>query len=120
MSRMEAKEEYTKALKEGLREYKECTQKGIPGNPLVLDEILEEDSSENCVSVGLIDIPIQRIVGTKTAGRVTAFTPSFRPLLEPETEFAAKWISLCTAHLGEEGIQTPIECFEYLGDFYVQ
>ena len=120
MSRMEAKEEYTKALKDGLREYKECTQKGIPGNPLVLDEILEEDTGENCVSVGLVDIPIQRIVGTKTAGRVSAFTPSFRPLLEPETEFAAKWISLCTAHLGEEGIQTPIECFEYLGDFYVQ
>ena len=120
MLRKEAAEEYAKALKEGLREYKECTQKGIPGNPLVLDEILEEDTGENCVSVGLVDIPVQRIVGTKTAGRVSAFTPSFRPLLEAETEFAVKWISLCTAHLGEEGIQTPIECFEYLGDFYVQ
>ena len=109
MLRKEAAEEYAKALKEGLREYKECTQKGIPGNPLVLDEILEEDTGENCVSVGLVDIPVQRIVGTKTAGRVSAFTPSFRPLLEVETEFAAKWISLCTAHLGEEGIQTPIE-----------
>ena len=120
MLRKEAAEEYAKALKEGLREYKECTHQGIPGNPLVLDEILEEDAGENCVSVGLMDIPVQRIVGTKTAGRVSAFTPSFRPLLEAETEFAAKWISLCTAHLGEEGIQTPIECFEYLGDFYVQ
>ena len=120
MLRKEAAEEYAKALKEGLREYKECVQKEIPTNPLVLDEILEEDAGENCVSVGLVDIPIQRIVGTKTAGRVTAFTPSFRPLLDAETEFAIKWISLCTAHLGEEGIQTPIECFEYLGDFYVQ
>ena len=120
MLRKEAAEEYAKALKEGLREYKECVQKALPVNPLVLDEILEEDTGENCVSVGLVDIPIQRIVGTKTAGRVSAFTPSFRPLLEPETEFAIKWISLCTAHLGEEGIQTPIECFEYLGDFYVQ
>ena len=120
MLRKEAAEEYAKALKEGLREYKECVQKALPGNPLVLDEILEEDAGENCVSVGLMDIPVQRIVGTKTAGRVSAFTPSFRPLLEAETEFAVKWISLCTAHLGEEGIQTPIECFEYLGDFYVQ
>ena len=120
MHRKEAAEEYAKALREGLKEYKECTQKEMDGNPAVLDEILEEVSAENCVSVGLVDIPIQRIVGTKSAGRVSAFTPSFRPLLEPETEFALKWISLCAAHLGEEGIQTPIECFEYLGNFYVQ
>ena len=120
MLRKEAAEEYAKALKEGLKEYKECTQKELDGNPAVLDEILEEDYGESCVNIGLVDIPIKRIVGTKSAGRVTAFTPSFRPLLEPETEFALKWINLCTAHLGEEGIQTPIECFEYLGDFYVQ
>ena len=47
MLRKEAAEEYAKALKEGLREYKECTHQGIPGNPLVLDEIL-----------GLVDLQI--------------------------------------------------------------
>ena len=120
MSRKEAIEEYGKALKEGQREYKECVQKKIEPNPAVLDEILEQDPGETCVNVGLVEIPIQRIIGTKSAGRISAFTPSFRPLLEPETEFALKWISLCADHLGEEGIHDPIECFEYLGDFYVQ
>ena len=120
MGRKEAVEEYAKALKEGQKEYKECLQKEIEPNPAVLDAILEEDQGENCVNVGLINIPIHRIVGTKTAGRMTAFTPSFRPLMEADTEFAAKWISLCEAHLGDEGIHTPIECVEYLGDFYVQ
>ena len=120
MSRKEAVEEYAKALKEGQKEYKECLQKEIEPNPAVLDDILEEDKSENFVNVGLINIPIHRIVGTKTAGRVTAFTPSFRPLMEADTEFATKWISLCEAHLGDEGIHIPIECVEYLGDFYVQ
>ena len=120
MNRKEATEEYAKALKEGLREYKDCMQKEITGNPAVLDEILETEAGENCVHIGLVDIPINRIVGTKTAGRVSAFTPSFRPLMDTESEFAAKWISLCADHLGEEGIHTPIECFEYLGDFYVQ
>ena len=89
-------------------------------DPAVLDEILEADASENYIYAGLVDIPIHRIIGTKTAGRISAFTPSFRPLLDQETEFAVKWISLCAAHLGEEGIHDPIECFEYLGDFYVQ
>ena len=120
MRRKEALEAYGKALKEGLKEYKECMQKGIIPNPVVLDEILASDAGETCVNVGLVEIPMQRIVGTKSAGRISAFTPNFRPLLEADTEFAAKWMSLCAAHLGEEGIQNPIECYEYLGDFYVQ
>ena len=86
----------------------------------MLDDILGQDSGEICINVGLVDVPIRRIIGTKSAGRVTAFTPTFRPLLEAETEFGFKWISLCADHLGDEGIHDPIECFEYLGDFYVQ
>ena len=120
MNRQEAVEEYAKALKEGQREYKECLQKKQNLNPLVLDEILNAEAAESCVDVGLVNIPLNRIVGTKSAGRVSVFTPSFRPLMDPDTEFATKWISLCADHLGETGIQNPIECFEYLGDFYVQ
>ena len=41
------------------------------------------------------------------------------PLLKEDTEFAAKWISLCEAHLGDEGIRDPIRCIEYMGRFYV-
>lgn len=120
MNRKEAAEEYAKALKEGQKEYKECLQKKVSANPVVLDEILDPDSSATCIQIGLVEIPIKRIIGTKTAGRISAFTPSFRPLLEPGSEFALKWISLCADHLGEEGIHDPIECYEYLGDFYVQ
>lgn len=120
MNRQEAVEEYAKALKEGQREYKECVHKKLEPNPLVLDDILDQDAAETCVDVGLVNIPINRIVGTKSAGRVSAFTPTFRPLMDPESEFAAKWISLCADHLGETGIQNPVDCFEYLGEFYVQ
>ena len=120
MSRKEAVEEYAKALKEGQKEYKECIQKALDPNPAVLDEILSPEAADTCVNVGLVNVPIHRIVGTKTAGRVSAFTPTFRPLLEADTEFANKWISLCADHLGDEGIREPIQCFEYLGNFYVQ
>lgn len=117
---MEATEVYEKALKEGQREYRECILKRIDPNPLVLDDILDPAVSENAVDVGQVNVPLQRIVGTKTAGRVTAFTPSFRPLMDPESEFGRKWINLCADHLGDTGIQNPIECYEYLGDFFVQ
>ncbi len=120
MVRTEALEEYVKALKEGQKEYKECLQKGLSPHPAVLDELLQKEPGYTSVPVGLVEIPLARIVGTKSAGRITAFTPSFRPLLEPNSEFGSKWISLCADHLGSEGIHDPIECFEYLGNFYVQ
>ena len=116
----EATEEYEKALKEGQREHRECILRRIDPNPLVLDDILDPDVSEKWQDVGLVNIPINRIVGTKNAGRTTAFTHSFRPLMDPDTEFARKWIKLCADHLGDTGIQNPIECFEYLGEFFVQ
>ena len=64
-------------------------------------------------------VPAESIVGTKTSGRHTAFAPNFMPLLEADTEFAAKWSNLCEAHL-EEGIHTPIIAFEFMNRFYVQ
>ena len=115
-----ALDEYSQALRLGQKEYRELVMAGKNPHPEVLDEILPEISTETVIGVGLVDIPTERIVGTKTAGRITAFTATFRPLLDQKTEFGMKWVSLCKAHLSDTGITDPIECFEYLGNFYVQ
>jgi len=115
-----ALDEYSQALRLGQKEYRELLMAGKEPHPAVLDEILPEFSTESIYNVGLVDIPTERIVGTKTAGRITAFTATFRPLLEQKSEFGVKWVSLCKAHLSDTGITDPIECFEYLGNFYVQ
>ena len=120
MSIQTCREEYLKALKQGQREYDELAAAGKKQNPEVLDELLPEIDTLTVTDVGTMEIPAERIVGTKSAGRIAAFTPSFRPLLDAKTEFAGKWISLCEAHLGEGGIRDPITCYEYLGNFYVQ
>ena len=120
MSRQIAIDEYAQALRQGQKEYRELMMAGKPAHPAVLDEILADNLTETVVDIGTLEIPAERIVGTKSAGRITAFTASFRPLLEPKSEFAAKWISLCAAHLGDTGITDPIACYEYLGNFYVQ
>ncbi len=120
MYRQTAIEEYAQALRQGQKEYRELIMAGKEPHPAVLDEILKDDLSETVVDVGTLEIPAQRIVGTKTAGRITAFTASFKPLLDGKSEFANKWITLCAAHLGEAGISDPIVCYEYLGNFYVQ
>ena len=120
MSSETAMEEYALALKLAQKESRELQAAGKSPHPAVLDELLSDTGTETVVSIGLVDIPTERIVGTKSAGRITAFTATFRPLLDAKTEFGIKWINLCEAHLGDTGITDPIECYEYLGNFYVQ
>ena len=113
-----AKEEYALALRMGQKETKELAAAEKECHPAVLDELLA-DGVPSVRDLGLLEIPAERIVGTKSAGRITAFSPSFRPLLASSSEFATKWVALCAAHL-DEGIRDPIVCYEYLGNFYVQ
>ncbi len=116
----ESMEQYTLALKAARRQQKERAPAGKPLNPAVLDELLPETARDTYQDIGLVEIPAHRIVGTKSAGRITAFTADFLPLLDIDTEFATKWMGLCDAHLSAEGIREPILCYEYLGLFYVQ
>ena len=116
----EAQAQYAAALKAGQKCYREALLKGEYPYPQVLDEILDEYLAAGRVELGLIDVPMDRIVGTKSRGRRNAFAANFMPLLPMESEFGAKWVALCDANLSSEGIRDPIRCFEYLGRFYVQ
>ena len=120
MSRTEAYSQYTAALKQGKRYYNACAARGQSPYPAVLEELLNDTPTTGAVKIGLVDIPADLIVGTWAAGRKTAFAGNFMPLLDVNTEFAAKWISLCEYHLDGGGISDPITCIEYLGKFYVQ
>lgn len=111
-------EEYRKARQLGQKESKLCVSRG--GSPYlpVLNEILAEEVTCGEVDLGVVDIPLELIVGTKNAGRSQAFSRSFFPLMEVDSEFAFKWMALCEAHM-EEGIREPIRVYEYMHTFYV-
>ena len=119
-NRLEAAEQYNRALKLGQKSYKECVLRGRYPYPQVLDDILDDAMLVGRVELGVLEIPTEQIVGTKTRGRRLAFADNFMPLMEPDSEFAFKWMELCAAHLGDEGIREPIRCYEYMGRFYVQ
>ncbi len=108
----DAKMNYEKACHLGKKE---------GGSPAVLDDILEEQhiAAPAEVSLGLVSIPVDRIVGTKSKGRSQSFSKSFYPVLKENTEFASKWIALCNAHLNE-GIREPIKVYEFMNEFYVE
>ena len=116
----EASDQYAAALRAGQRYYKNAVAHGEPPYPPVLDELTRGEGLAGEADMGLVNVPSELIVGTKSAGRVSALAGNFMPLLPQGSEFAAKWISLCSAHLSDEGIRDPIRCYEYFGRFYVQ
>ncbi len=111
--------EYQAALKLGRRQYQEAVLMGKSPYLPVLDEILEGKDIVAEVSLGVMDIPLDKIVGTKTTGRTTAFSNQFMPLLPEKSEFGAKW-SMLYDHQIQEGIHDPIVAYEYMNKFYVQ
>ena len=111
--------QYVQSMKAGQKYVKAAQGRGENPYPLVLDTLLENVKIVRQEKLGLLDIPTELIVGTKTVGRVNALAGNFMPLLAENTEFASKWMLLCEAHL-EEGIRDPVQCYEYLGKFYIE
>ncbi len=112
------REEYRKALKLGKKDYQTRLLRGEKPILQVLDDILPNRSSYSESSIGLVQIPIDQIAGTKTVARSSSFAGNFMPILREDTEFAAKWESLLDSHV-EEGIREPIKAYEYMNKFYV-
>ena len=112
-------DEYIKALRAGEKEYKARLAAGEYPYLPALDDICPDNDVLPQRNVGLLEIPVDLIAGTKTCARQNSFAPGFLPLLDPDTEFAAKWSNLYQAQLSE-GFNSPIKAYEYLHTFYVQ
>ncbi len=109
---------YRKALKTGQRCYHDCLDKGIYPYLQTLEELTSNIELGAEIYLGDQEIPLKQVVGTNSRGRSTAFSADFMPLLDEKSEFAAKWMNLCQAHL-DEGIREPIKCYEFFNRYYV-
>ena len=112
-------EDYKKACRMGKRDYQMRLLRGERPTLEVLDSILPPNEGGSIVPLGLVQIPIDQIVGTRYEGRSNAFSGSFMPILDERTEFARKWANLSSAH-EDEGIRDPIKAYEYMNRFYVE
>ncbi|MDR0937014.1 MAG: BMP family ABC transporter substrate-binding protein [Oscillospiraceae bacterium] len=115
--RSEARTAYINARKLGRKYLSDNGERD--GYLPVLDEKLRENVIVGEINMGRHEISLSRVIGTKTAGRSTAFAGNFMPLLEPETEFGAKWQNLYVYQL-RDGIQDAVTLYEFLGNYYVQ
>ena len=75
-------EHYRAAQKAGKKDLQTRTSQKLPVEMPALDAILEHVDISGEVPLGLVDIPTELIVGTKTCGRASSFAPNFMPILE--------------------------------------
>lgn len=114
-----AAEQYKKARKAGIKAFREAGGKGRYPYLTALDEILLHTKTAGREEVGVFEIPLSRVTGTKTAARSESFAWNFMPLLQEKTEFSGKWERLYEAQM-EEGIREPVKVYEYMHHFYVR
>ena len=111
-------QEYSHARKQAQKAYRQDMLAGKYPYLQVLDELLPFTETVGETDLGLIEIPIDRIVGTKTSGRTRAFASNFMPLLNESSEFAAKWSALYRSHIAE-GIREPVIACEFMNSYYI-
>ena len=69
--------DYVKAYKQGKKEYQNRSSRGERATLLALDKMLPVKGTYTEVPLGIVQIPIDRLVGTKTETRSNAFARKF-------------------------------------------
>ncbi len=109
---------YSEALKQGMKQKRAAVAAGQSGTLTALDELLAGRETRGEADAGLLQIPMELIGGAVSVSRAVLFAPNYMPLAPEDSEFAAKWIRLCQAHL-VEGIREPVKAYEYLNRYYI-
>ena len=117
LKRSDNMDHYSKVRREGLRVYQAAIQANADPYLPVLEEKVPGLASLSRLSLGIMAIPLDRVIGSVSRGRSYAFAEGFLPILEGGSEFASKWETLCES-VEQSGIRQPVTVLEYLGYYY--
>ena len=119
MADYESSSNYKQARAIGRRFVSEHANSDTKGYLYILDDLINNVEIAGEINLGTCEIPINKIIGTRTSARSNAFAGNFMPLLPENTEFGAKWMKLYNSHISE-GIREPIKVYEYINRYFVQ
>ncbi len=111
--------DYEKARHEAERAYRRAVMAGEYPYLTALESMGQDIDKMAVRDLGVKEIPLDMIAGTRTVGRQNAFACNFMPLTETGSEFALKWSQLYDSAV-EEGIREPVKAYEYMNKFYVE
>ena len=109
---------YSRARQKGLKAYTQALKDGTDPYLPVLEEMVPNINAMSRVSLGILSVPLYRVVGSVSQGRSYAFANNFMPILDVNSEFGAKWTALY-ASMEEEGLRDAPKMLEYLGNYYL-
>ena len=119
MADFDSSTNYKQARAAGKHFVSEHSDSDAKGYLLILDDLIGNVEIAGEINLGTCEIPINKIIGTRTSARSNAFAGNFMPLLPENTEFGAKWMKLYNSHISE-GIREPIKVYEYINRYFVQ
>ena len=118
MKDLSPEEHFRAAHRSALKEYSSKTSKGQIGYLPSLEGLIKDTDIVSYVDLGIMEVPLKKVIGTYSYLRSLTFAANFMPILNSESEFKSKWVSLCNSHI-KEGIRDPIKVYEYLNWYYV-
>lgn len=118
MADHESLSHYKLARQMGRKYLSDNSNKDTKGYLLILDDIIKDADIVSELNLRTREIPLNKVIGTRTSARSNAFAGNFMPLLSETTEFAIKWMNLYNSHI-EEGIREPVKVYEYINRYFV-
>lgn len=115
----EAWERYSVVQNQAKRVVGKGTFNGKDAALPVLETVLDQNKVACEVDLGVVDIPVNQIVGIASDSDRDIYASDFLPLLSIKSEYAEQWTQLFMEHLSDADLANPIRAYEYLGKFYV-
>ena len=116
----EVHELYQQAYAKATTSLDRARRKGMPVCPVDLNSLIENRMISYRLDLGIMEIPTSFIAGVSEASEKSAlYTKEFFPVSSPKSEFADQWRAICQCYSGGEGLPGFVQCYEYLGKFYV-
>ena len=109
---------YGRARRDGLRVYSAAIQANEDPYLPVLEDKVPGLAQLSRLSLGVMSVPLERVIGSVSQGRSYAFASNFLPILDGGSEFASKWEQLFES-VEAQGVNQPITALEYMGYYYV-
>lgn len=111
---------YRQARRTAVKEIRKAEKVGMESCPKDLKNVIGDIKIAKTVDLGILEIPVDQIVGASVFEDKRLYSPDFLPAAAENSLYADQWNRIYLDYLSDEGWDSPISCFEFLGRFYVQ
>lgn len=102
------------------RNLAKAKKQGLCICPPLMNSIVDEKMISYRLDLGVLDIPVNLIVGVaEETEKTSLYTGDFLPVSPVKSKYADQWREISEQFVCEKGFHKEIRCYEYLGRFYV-